>query len=518
MSDTAMIVLSDEQKAIAQFVDSGSGNLIVRARAGTGKTSLILQCLPLMRGSKAIFSYSNKIVGEIREKVSSAGHRGVDVSTFHSIGGRVLRKLFPNSKLEGNGTGRAGYKKFTRIANELEIPEYLRAFVEKAMEMAMMQGVGIDGLMSAKDITAWQHLVSHYGIDTEIADDNVIIQIRNRDELILEGLRFAHKALNLGKKIAHEVHSFNDMLWIPLILNAPFPSYDWVCVDEAQDSSPARREIAKRVLKSSGRLMAVGDNFQSIFSFAGANSDSLDIIERDFNCKVFPMTLTFRCSQAVVRLAQKLVPDYRAAPGNVEGLVDSISEGDFNQLDLIPGRDAVICRNTKPLIKVAYSLIKRGIPAHIEGREIGAGLLALTNRWANIKTIPALVTKLEDYRTKQIAKLTAANQEMKAEALSDQIDSVLAIIDGLPKGATLADLRNKIDSMFSDTPAGEKASTVSLMTAHRSKGLEFFRVFNYQAAKLMPSKRAVQPHEIEQEHNIIYVSITRAIHTYIEVN
>ncbi len=395
-------------------------------------------------------------------------------SPAHAIGDRAIKSIFPAAKLEGRGQGQVGYYKFDRIAEALEIPKYLQAFVRKTVQMAMLHGAGIAGLMAAKDIDAWQHLVSHYGIDTEIADDNAVMQLRGREQLILEGLRFAHQALNLGKKIAHEVYSYDDMLWLPLILNARLPQYDWLCIDEAQDTNPVRHEMVKRMMHAKSRAMFVGDNFQSIYGFAGASSDSLDLIERDFSCKVFPMTVTFRCSKAVVALAQRLVPDYKAAEGNAEGEVLSISEAEFNKIDLVPGQDAIICRNTRPLITVAYNLIKRGIAAHIEGREIGKGLLALTTRWSTIKTIPALMSKLSEWRDREVAKMTAAKQEMQAEALADRVEAVFAIIEGLPKGASLTDLRSKIDSMFSDTDAGKKAG--AKISAGRGDGEQIWRV------------------------------------------
>jgi DNA helicase-2/ATP-dependent DNA helicase PcrA len=521
MTSTALLAslvsLSNEQLSVVQHVDTGAGNFIVRARAGTGKTFLILQSLPLMRGTICILAYGRAIAAEIRSKVAAAGHRNVDVSTFHAIGDKIIRKILPNAKIEGRGKGAAGYYKFDRIAEELQIPKYLLAFVKKTMSMAMLHGVGLPGLMSAKDVDAWNHLVEHYNIGSEIADDNVVIQLRSREALILEGLRFAHQALNASRKMAHEVYSFDEMLWLPLILNAEFPKFDWLCIDEAQDSNPVRIEIARRMCNERTRMMWVGDDKQAIFGFTGSMSDSLDIIQRQFACKVFPMTMTFRCGKAIVELAKEIVPDYKAAPGNHEGSVSYISEDDFAKREMVPGDDAVICRNTRPLVKVAYDLIKRGVPAHIEGREIGKGLLALVNRWQSIKTVPALVSKLSDWRDREVAKLNLDKREIQAEALDDKVETVLAIIEGLPKGSKIDDLRAKIDSMFADTEAGEKAPTVTLMTAHRSKGREFHTVYLYGAAQLMPSKRAKQEHEIQQEMNLLYVARTRAIHNHVEV-
>ena len=509
--------LSGEQLAIVSHVDDGAGHFIVRARAGTGKTFLIIQCLTLMRGQIAILAYNRKISSEIKHKVAKAGHRGVDVSTFHGIGDRIIRSVFKNAKLEGKGKGAAGYFKFDRIAEELQIPKYLLSFVRKLTGMAMQHGAGVPGLMSAKDQAAWRHLVSHYGIDSEIADDNVIVQVRGREFLILEGMRFAYQALNLSKKMLHEVYSFDEMLWGPVILNAKFPTYDWVCVDEAQDTNPIRREMAHRMMHARTRSFWVGDDKQAINGWNGADNDALDLIERKYACRVFPMTTTFRCAKAIVELARTLVPDYRAAPGNPQGTVSSIDEANFEKMTLVPGEDAIICRNTRPLVKVAYGLIRRGIPAHIEGKDIGKGLIALIGRFPHIKNLSVLTGEMERYRDREVKRLSDAGQDMVADALIDKVEAVLAVIEGMPAGSKADDLRQKIDSMFADTVDGDSAKTVTLMTAHRSKGLEFKRVFGFGRATYMPSKRAKQEHELQQEANLEYVLISRGIETYIDV-
>ena len=499
------IKLSAEQLAILNAVDQLTGrHLLVLARAGTGKTFVIRKAVQLMRGTVAIAAFNRKIANDIKGKLADDGLRA-DVGTFHSFGDRIIRAIFKGSKLEGTGEGRVGYFKFTRIAEELEIPQFMQSFVRKAVSMAMAHGFGVEGLVPAKDLDEWQHIVSHYDIDNEIADDNAAVQLRGRQEVIKEALRFAYKALNLSKKLAHEVYTHDEQLWLPLLLNAKFPTYNNVCVDEAQDSNNVRREMARRMLAPGGMMLFVGDEKQAINGFSGADNDALDIIREQFNCQVFPMTTTFRCSKAVVRLAQTIVPDFKAADSNPEGSVSSMTEKDFANVTLHPETDAIICRNTKPLVDCAFSLIRRGVACHVEGKEIGQGLIALATRWRSIKSLPVLVSKLGDYRERQIAKLLTAKKEVQAEGIADRVDTVLALIDSMPKGATVNDLKAKIETMFVSTPDGQKPSTVTLLTAHKSKGLEFHTVYGWAVAKFMPSKYAKQAWQLEQEDHLRYV-------------
>ena len=123
------MMLSQEQLAIAKHVENGRDNIQVVARAGTGKTTLIRACLPLMRGPVVVLANNTKIAKEIEAKIRADNNRA-DVGTFHSFGNRALRRALPDAKLEGKGgKDEAGYFKSDRIIEELSVPEYLKGFV-----------------------------------------------------------------------------------------------------------------------------------------------------------------------------------------------------------------------------------------------------------------------------------------------------------------------------------------------------------------------------------------------------
>jgi superfamily I DNA/RNA helicase len=170
--------------------------------------------------------------------------------------------------------------------------------------------------------------------------------------------------------------------------------------------------------------------------------------------------------------------------------------------------DAILCRNTKPLVEAAYALIKRGVACHVEGREIGAGLIKLVSRW-KVKTLPALRTKLEDHATKQCAKLIAKGKETQAANLMDRIETVYVIMDSQPPMSTVEELRDRIRRMFKDGEDEDKP-TLTLATVHKSKGREWDRVFVLGRNAYMPSPFARQEWQQQQERNLIYVAYTRA--------
>ncbi|MEQ8308052.1 MAG: ATP-dependent helicase [Hoeflea sp.] len=509
---TTKIAYSTQQASVIDWTKNGWGNALVRARAGTGKTFLLMACIPHMRGSIAVAAFNNKIAREIDSKVTEKGYQA-EVRTFHSFGFSAWRRVARGVKIEGKGSRNAGFFKFDHIEEKLELPQTYRTFARKAMSLAKQAGIGI--FDEIEDRRAWYEIVNRHNLgdlfQSEDPDDDYDLFIR-------QGIDWAIACLKMSNSLSHEVIDFDDMLYMPLLKKARFWQHDWLLVDEAQDTNPVRREMARRILKRDGRAIFVGDDRQAIYGFTGADNDSLDIIKKTFRAEEFPLTVTFRCAKAVVDEAKELVPDYEAAEQNIQGEVTSVNEADFEHSVLQPG-DAVICRNTKPLVEMAFSLIRSGIACHVEGRDIGAGLIALAARWKSIKNLSKLYERLDTYLERETEKLQEAEREAAIAVLEDKVGTLKSLINFVGIDKTVDDLKLWIEELFSDTPEGVPSNRVTLLTAHRSKGLEYDNVYLLGANKYMPSPYAKLQWQREQEDNLLYVAITRAIKklTYINV-
>jgi superfamily I DNA/RNA helicase len=385
----------------------------------------------------------------------------------------------------------------------------MRGFVAQAVSLAKQRAIGIMTKMA--DADAWMYLVDHHKIDACLTDE-VLKEAqdeRPREIIIREGLNAACRAMRRSIEMAHEIIDFDDQLYMPLYARARIRQYDWLVVDEAQDTNPIRRLLYRAMVKRNGRILFIGDDRQAIYGFTGADNDALEIIRRDFACTVFPLTVSFRCPVSVIAEAQRYVPDIEAAPGAKAGRVRRMRERDFGGESLRPGLDAVVCRNTKPLVDLFYSLLKRGIPAYVEGKDEAKSLARLAFRWKRIESLAALAERLVEFRETETTALITKGRGAAAEALSDRIDTLIAVIEGMDPAATMADLKDRLETMFIDSE-GRRIPAVALMTAHRSKGREFDRVFIWGANVLMPSRRAESEWEVKQEQNLIYVAITRA--------
>lgn len=260
----------------------------------------------------------------------------------------------------------------------------------------------------------------------------------------------------------------------------------------------------------------------SIYGFTGADSDASERIIDDFECVSLPLTTTYRCCKAATRVAQRYVPHIEAHENNIEGHVVEIYEDDFYDLCLSgksititpsfcitppAAGDAILCRNTKPLVALAMKMIRQGIGCHVEGRDIGAKILGLLRKWKSVTTVTELVARLTGYKSLETEKLIAQDALYRIEALHDRVDTAIMLTDGC---ATLAEIDDKIRRMFEDVDESGARRTITLSTIHKAKGREWKRIFIAGFDRYLPSKYARQEWSRQSERNIAYVGVTRA--------
>jgi len=183
------------------------------------------------------------------------------------------------------------------------------------------------------------------------------------------------------------------------------------------------------------------------------------------------------------------------------------------------GSDAIICRLNAPIVELAFKLIRKGVPCRIEGRDIGTQLAALANKWKVVR-LDALRNRLEKYKEREVSKAMAKGQEQKAGSITDRVGCLNVLIERAEeKKLDVAGLIVMIKGMFSD--AQDKTTNKNILvlsSVHKSKGKEWPRVFLLGRQENMPSPFARQTWQLLQEDNLIYVAVTRAMETLIEVD
>ncbi len=501
---------SPQQADFFRALETGKGSIVLEAVAGAGKTTTVVEGVTRMKGSVAFVAFNKKIADELGERLKARGSNAV-AGTFHSFGFRAWRQVAKNVRVEEKKVldllrsiiiGKDEEEFFPLNDGRLVSADPLISPIRTLVSLAKQHAFGF--LKPIEDLSAWHELIVHHEIDEELPEG---VEVEDVVEL---SVRILRQSMAQDKQVI----DFDDMIFAPLVHGASVFQNDWVIIDEAQDTNPARRALAKKMLRPGGRLIAVGDPCQAIYGFTGADADALDIIRKEFNATSMPLTVTYRCPRAVVEHTHQWVNHIQAHPSAPLGEVKTISQREF--LRLTPGKDdAVLCRNTKPLVELAYSLLRRGIPCHVEGRDIGKGLIALVNRF-KAKTLESLLEKLDEHVVAQTSKLMAKGQEMAAQSLQDKVDTIVVIASSLNEGATINDLRKKIEGLFEDSQPGRQNRLI-LSTIHKAKGREWNKVWWLGRNRYQPSPFARQEWQAGQEVNLMYVAATRAKETLIEV-
>jgi superfamily I DNA/RNA helicase len=447
----------------------------------------------------------NKSMGdELKDRTK--GMKNVKASTLHGAGFGALRFRYKNISVDANKVRDIAYDLIE--GEDREDLEPFVAFVLKLVGLAKDTGIGF--FNAIEDDSVWFDLVDKFDV-ADLLDEKLSVE---------KGIKFSQVLLRRSNKIKNVV-DFSDMIYMVLVDGIHMLQNDWVLIDEAQDTNPTRRALAKKMLKPrTGRLIAVGDPHQAIFGFTGADNDALDQIRKEFGAITLPLTVTYRCPKKVVELARNWVSHITADDSAPDGeVINAKAEdvfGDKSTYTFTPD-DVILCRNNAPLISTAFTLIRRGIACRIEGRDIGVQLANLAGKW-KVKRLDTLRDRLEKYREREIQKAMAKGQEQKADSIADRVDCLYILIERAEEKRLDVDgLIEMIYGMFSDADKAPK-DVLTLSSVHKFKGHERKRVFLLGRHEYMPSPYARQQWQQEQERNLIYVAVTRAMETLVEVN
>jgi DNA helicase-2/ATP-dependent DNA helicase PcrA len=467
-------VWSQYQQALFTFVEQGAGNAILEAVAGSGKSTTIVEAIRRVAGTSIFLAFNRAIAHELKS-------RGVNASTFHAlITGTVLRYKRQH-KVELNKK-----RKLCDMYMTGEDREMYGSFAMRLVGLAMQVGIGC---LVPDTEAQWQELVNHHDLepDSEFAD-------------LGRGIELARNLLDAC--YTSPMVDFDDMMYLVVRDGIQLPKYDWIFVDEAQDTNAIQRAMLRKLMKPTSRLVAVGDPAQAIYGFRGADSESLNMIAQEFNCTKLPLSITYRCPTSVVTFAQQWVEHIEAAPNAKEGEVLSLGTKWTSSM-FQPG-DLVVCRTNKPVIALAYKLLRARVAVRIQGKDIGAGLINLVRKMRT-NSLDVLETLLDQYRAKEVEKAVAKMEDAKAEAIEDKVAAILCLAEGLDEGSNVDDLIDVIEKLFKE----DVANAVVLSSIHRAKGLEAANVYWLNSSKC-PAKWARMNWQKKQEEHLCYVAATRA--------
>ena len=470
---------SSYQEAIFEDVRAGAGHLAVNARAGSGKTTTVLEALRFVPpGLSTLFCAFNKAIAE---ELAQRAPRGVEVSTLHSYGLKAVTRALGRLKIE------------SRLADDLA-----RGLVGDARETWELRSALVKCLSLAKATLVTKPeeidaLIDAYGVEVPpevpplLSDDEAPAVEADRERFV-RGVRVL---LEWSKDVSDGRIDFDDMIWLPVVLNLAVVKYDRVFVDETQDLNACQIKLVLGSIKKGGRICAVGDPKQAIYGFRGASSGAFERVVGALDARVLPLSVTYRCARSIVKVANEIVPDLEAAPGAIDGVVrDDTFESCARAA--APG-DFILSRTNAPLVGLCLRMLREGRRAHIQGRDIGAGLKAFVKK-SGAFTVDALRRHATQWRDAEVKRLTEKGRS--TDAVEDKTLTILALSDG---AASVDDVVSRIERLFAD---GDDRNRVTLSTTHKAKGLERDRVW------MLADTYRKRPGA--EEENLTYVAITRA--------
>lgn len=480
------MTLTDEQVEIISAGKHDEASLLINALAGSGKTStlvLLAQRLPVL--PTLSLGFNKRTADEMAKRLPSH----IESKTLNAVGHRVwAAKTSRRLVVETD-------KMYSILSEMMERAsgEDKKAFGEAfASILRACRLAKSSGYVPAEFSTLGRTLVTPAQYQETIAPQIDCEPDDYFQHKVDQALEISISQAFLGKI------DFDDQIYMSTLFGGVYPKYPIVMVDEAQDLSPLNHESLSQMF--GGRIIAVGDPYQSIYGFRGAHTSSMGLIGERFNCRELSLTCSFRCPQNVVRAAWFRVPQMTWAPDAPEGVVETLESW---STDSIPEGATVICRNNAPLFKLALRMIKKGRNVKMAKGDIGVSLIKLLKKIGAPKLLQEdLLSKITAWEESEISK----SRESRHAQIHDRAACLRVFADAGPDFESAVAFAEVI---FAGT------GSVLFTTGHGAKGGEWDEVF-FLESQLIPSKWAKESAEagdnsqMEQELNLKYVITTRA--------
>lgn len=598
-----MDILGGLNQAQKEAVLTTSGPLLILAGAGSGKTKTLTHRIAYLVAEEGAWpshilavTFTNKAAREMRERLARLLGQPNDRSfmpwmgTFHSICVRLLR-------IEGKHLGIASnfviYDEDDRQGLVKQVMKAL-SISDRDMKPSAVSGA-ISAAKNALQDPDEYAAAAHYPFQKGVA--RVYAEYEQR--------RRAAQALDFDDLLLEAVRVLRDVAEVRDRWRAQFQH---ILIDEYQDTNAAQYQLIKLLVNPDQNICVVGDDWQSIYSWRGADFTNILNFERDFpGAKVVKLEQNYRSTGHILEAAQAVISKNTqrtdkklwtdgglGAPVQVHGVYDETEEARqvadrISAQVSIGARQytdfAVLYRTNAQSYTLERALLQLRVPYQIVGgtrfydrkeiKDVVAYLKLLYqprdimsfSRIANVPTRGVGATSLEKFLTWQSGSgldlieamaalemtavvtgkartaLVALGQKLAqfrdgletaapaslVENLIDAIGYRDYVLDGTPQaedrlenlGSLISDAQNFASlpdfleevALMSSVDSATSDNTVTLMTLHAAKGLEFPVVFMVGMEEgILPHSRVFEagPSELEEERRLCYVGMTRA--------
>lgn len=531
-------------------------HLVVRALAGCGKTSTVVEGVRLMiEGKTDLFpndqqseiwseilksheaksicmvAFNKEIADELKKRIPKCvyenGKKTVNIyaATLHSLGLTAINATFGGVPVDQDKSKRL-LAQIRKISYE-ELIAKSGTFAYEVSQLVSKCKLHLFNKPSTEDLD-WINETYDLGIDNNLSHTQSVTAVLNESGFTTTMV------------------DYDDMVWLPLVNSQiELPKWDLLLIDEGHDLDFSQQELVMRIGR---RIVYLGDENQSIYSFRGSDSQSFSRMEQRLAANKttvkLPLTVTYRCSKAVVREAQKWVPDLVACEDAVEGSVThkayDVGEQSFDcpscgrdrisfevegweqcltceykwrmpksYHSIVEDGDMIICRTNAPLIAECLKFIKAGRKAYIRGRrDVAKGLVKLIKKIAAKESNLSMVgflNRLRVWKNIEVDKADAKKDDRQVAYIKDQFACISHFVDNSIH--YVSQLVTKVENLFGDN----EQRGIMLGTIHQVKGLEASNVFFLMPPGAeCPAPWAKTAEQKEQERHLRYVGITRS--------
>jgi len=598
-----MDILGDLNDAQREAALTTSGPLLILAGAGSGKTKTLTHRIALLIAEKGIWpsqilavTFTNKAAKEMRERLSHLIHQPNDRSfmpwmgTFHGICVRLLRMDgqfidVPSNFVIYDEDDRKGLVKQAMKQLSITDKEMKPSAVSSAISSAK------NAMQSPEDYEA----AANYPFQKSVAKVYSLYEKRRKeakaldfDDLLLEAVNLLQNNKDIRDKWRNH--------------------FKHIMIDEYQDTNAAQYQLVKLLTNDERNICVVGDDWQSIYSWRGADFTNILNFERDYpGAKVVKLEQNYRSTGNILEAANQVITkntqrtdkklwtaEGSGAPVQVHGVYDEAEEARtvadrISAQVMIGARKhsdfAVLYRTNAQSYTLERAFLQSRVPYQIVGgvrfydrkeikdiiaymkliyqpndrmsfsrianiptRGVGATSLERFLNWQSeqpVDIIEALLRvepenivtgKAKAALTRLGVNLQSLREKVEEVSPAELIDSLIKlvgyrdfILDGTPQaedreenlGSLLSDAQNFTSisdfleevALMSSVDSQKDGDTVTLMTLHAAKGLEFPVVFMVGMEEgILPHSRVFEssPADLEEERRLCYVGMTRA--------
>lgn len=546
--------LNKEQREAVCF---GEGPLLVLAGAGSGKTRVLIHRVFELINKQGVspekivlLTFTNKAAEEMKKRIAAMGTKRLSLGfagTFHTFGVRMLREFGERVGLRSN---------FAIFDND-DSEKVMRLAIEEMgwdlKENKPSLYLGVIGKMK-------NDLVSR--ADLAKTTNNYFLKRVVEIWRKYEDRMRKNNALDFDDLLIKTV----EVLKIAEIRKAINERFEWVLVDEYQDTNKAQFEITKSLSEKSRNITAVGDASQAIYSFRGADFRNLLLLQSEFPALVtVSLPKNYRSTQHILDSAYGVIKNNMGHPtiklestqkeGEKINLIEVTDEKEearkvISEIKKKIGEEmevAVLYRTNAQSRSFEDELIRADIPYKLIGGVRFYGRAEVKDLIAYLRVINNPEEEVARKRLEGIGKRKTAAfdiwREKGGESLINRnpgelLQEIIEVVNYLEKfderdEADLERIENinellavasqfdEVGSFLESTALAESEikqskseAKVTLMTVHAAKGLEFETVFLVGLEEgLFPHSRSIQSgskDEIEEERRLMYVAMTRA--------